>query len=411
MQEKKMPATKPSWARVEGPLEAYAEGFRAELLRLGHTPLTAAGQVRLMAHLSRWLAREGLDVAGLTPERVDAYFAERRAAGYANERTSRALRPLVGYLRRVGAGVGHTRAVPDTPVEALLARYAGYLATERGLAASTVALNVRLVRPFLVARAQARGGGLELDALTAGEVRGFVVEQSRRRPASVKRIATALRSLLRFAHVDGLTGQSLAGAVPRVAGWGLAGLPRALEPAQVAALLATCDPGAATGRRDAAILRLLARLGLRAGEVAALGLADIDWRRGQITVRGKGNRHDVLPLPADVGQAIVDYLADGRPPAALDRTVFIRAQAPYRALSPGGVIQVVVTAGRRAGLGRLGAHRLRHSAATAMLRAGGSLTEIGQVLRHRRSHTTAIYAKVDLDGLRQVARPWPGDAA
>jgi integrase/recombinase XerD len=220
-----------------------------------------------------------------------------------------------------------------------------------------------------------------------------------------------LRSLLRFAHVDGLTGQSLAAAAPRVAGWSQAGLPRALEPAQVAALLATCDPGTATGRRDLAILRLLARLGLRAGEVAALGLDDIDWRRGEITVRGKGNRHDVLPLPADVGQAIVDYLADGRPPAALDRAVFICAQAPRRALTPGGVIRVVVTAGQRAGLGTLGAHRLRHSAATAMLRAGGSLNEIGQLLRHRRPYTTAIYAKVDLEGLRQVARPWPGGAA
>lgn len=211
--------------------------------------------------------------------------------------------------------------------------------------------------------------------------------------------------------MDGLTGQSLAAAAPRVAGWSQAGLPRALEPAQVAALLATCDPGTATGRRDLAILRLLARLGLRAGEVAALGLDDIDWRRGEITVRGKGNRHDVLPLPADVGQAIVDYLADGRPPAALDRAVFICAQAPRRALTPGVVIRVVVTAGQRAGLGTLGAHRLRHSAATAMLRAGGSLNEIGQLLRHRRPYTTAIYAKVDLEGLRQVARPWPGGAA
>jgi integrase len=158
-------------------------------------------------------------------------------------------------------------------------------------------------------------------------------------------------------------------------------------------------------------LTVLARLGLRAGEVAALRLDDVDWRRGELRVRGKANRHDALPLPADVGQAVAGYLADGRPGAALDRTVFVRAQAPYRALKTGGVIQVVVVAGRRCGLGPLGAHRLRHSAATAVLRGGGSLEEIGQLLRHTRAATTAIYLKVDVEGLRRLARPWPGAAA
>lgn len=156
---------------------------------------------------------------------------------------------------------------------------------------------------------------------------------------------------------------------------------------------------------------MLIRLGLRAGEVAALALSDIHWRHGEITVRGKGNRCDRLPLPADVGEVIVDYLRDGRPERAQDRTVFARAQAPYRALTSNGVTTVVAIAGRRAGLGLIGAHRLRHSAATAMLSAGGSLTEIGQVLRHQHLLTTAIYAKVDHRTLRQLARPRPGDAA
>ncbi len=400
--------TSPSWARVDGPLAPYAGGFRVELERLGYTPLTAATHVRLMAHLSRWLAHEGAEVSGLTPALVEAYFTERRAAGYAGHVTGRALRPLLGYLRRLGVVPPAARPAAATAEERLLARYREYLLVERGLAETTADLNVRMVRPFLAGRATAEGG-LDLGHVTAGEVAAFVVAESRQRPKSVKRMVTALRSLLGFLHVEGLIGQSL--AVPAPAGWTQGGLPKALDGDQVAALLASCDPWTRTGRRDLAILTLLARLGLRAGEVAALRLDDIDWRRGEITVRGKGNRHDRLPLPADVGQKIVDWLQDGRPQAAQGRAVFVRAQAPYRALTSNAVTTVVVCAGRRAGLGLIGAHRLRHSAATAMIRAGGSLTEIGQTLRHVRPLTTALYAKVDVEALRQLARPWPGDSA
>ena len=299
---------------------------------------------------------------------------------------------------------------PSGPVEVLLARYQDYLLVERGLAASTAALDVRLARPFLATRVQS-DGQLDLAGLGAGDVAAFVVAQSRRQPRSVKRIVTAIRSLLRFAHVAGLIDQPLAEAVPSPAGWTLTSLPKGLSPSHVAALLAGCDRGNATGCRDFAILTLLVRLGLRAGEVASLALADVDWRRGELTVRGKGHREDRLPLPADVGQAIVDCLQQARPATASGRTVFVRAQAPYRALTSHGVTTVVLTAARRAGLGDVTAHRLRHTAATAMLHAGGSLTEIGQVLRHRRALTTALYAKVDVAALRVLARPWPGDAA
>jgi integrase/recombinase XerD len=403
--------TSPSWARVHGPLAPYAGGFRAELERLGYTPLTAATHVRLMAHLSRWLAREGAEASGLTPAVMDAYFAERRAAGYAGHVTGRALRPLAGYLRRLGVIPPPSPAAAASPGEQLLARYREYLFTERGLAGTTADLNVRMVRPFLAGRGTVKDGGVDLGHLTAAEVAAFVVTQSRQRPRSVKRMVTALRSLLSFLQLEGLIGQPLAAAVPSPAGWTQAGLPKALDGDQVAALLASCDLRTRTGRRDLAILTLLVRLGLRAGEVAALGLGDIDWRRGEITVRGKGNRHDRLPLPADVGQRIVAYLQDGRPEAAQGRAVFVRAQAPYLALSSNAVTTVVACAGRRAGLGLIGAHRLRHSAATAMLRTGGSLTEIGQTLRHARPLTTAIYAKVDVEALRQLARPWPGETA
>ena len=403
--------TVPCWAQVDGPLAGYADGFRAELNRLGYTPLTAAGHVRLMAHLDRWLAVRDLGASALTPAIVDTYFADRRAAGYVNERTPRALQPLVGYLRRLGVLAADGPVVGTTASERLLARYRDYLVRERGLAAATVELNVRLVRPFLLERTDARDGELDLGHVTAAEVAEWVVTQSRQRPRSVTRIVTAMRSLLGFLHVDGVLEQSLAAAVPSVPGWTLTGLPKWLTDDQLAALLASCDRDTATGRRDFAILTVLVRLGLRAGEVAALSLEDIDWRRGEITVRGKGNRHDRLPLPVDVGQVIIAHLGGGRPAAAQDRAVFLRAQAPYRALSSVAVTTVVAAAGRRAGIGRIGAHRLRHSAATAMLRSGGSLAEVGQALRHARPLTTAIYAKVDFEALRELARPWPGQSA
>jgi site-specific recombinase XerD len=402
-----MAKTKPSWPEVTGPLAEYAAGFRAELARLGYTPLTAAGQLRLMAHLSRWMTAEGLDARVLEMPAVERYFEARRSAGYVNERTVEALGPLLGYLRGLGAAP-LPPAAPATETGQLLDRYAGYLAAERGLAERTVALNVRLARPFLQQRAQEWDGRLDLRQLTAAEVRAFVLDQARKQPRSAKRIVTALRSLLRFLHVDGVISVPLAGAVPSPAGHALAGLPQALEPGHVEAMLASCDPATATGRRDRAVLLLLSRMGLRAGEAAALGLDDIDWRRGEITVRGKGGRQDRLPLPADVGAAIVAYLRDGRPASALDRTVFISAQAPRQALTYLGITTIVAEAARRAGIpGRVHAHRLRHSAATAMLRGGGSLTEIGQALRHARPATTAIYAKVDIDALRPLGRPWP----
>ena len=401
----------PCWARVCGPLEPYADGLRGELERLGYTPLSAAGHVRLVAHLSRWMIREDLSVSALTPAAVNAYFAERRAAGYYNSLTARSVRPLLEYLRELGV-VRAPEPVPATsPCERLLGRYRDYLLLERGLAASTVELNVRMVRPFLADYVRAGNGRLDLERLSAREVGAFVVAQSHTRPRSVGRLVTALRSLLRFLYVAGIVDRPLAEAVPAVANWSLSGLPKALSRDQVVALLISCDRGTSTGRRDFAILLLLVRLGLRAGEVAALSLDAIDWRRGEISVRGKGNRVDRLPLPDDVGEAIVDYLRDGRPRTAQGRMVFVWAQAPHRALSSTAVTTLVANAGRRAGIGLIGAHRLRHTAATAMLQAGGSLTEIGQVLRHRRVLTTAIYAKVDLQALRLVARPWPEDAA
>jgi integrase/recombinase XerD len=268
---------------------------------------------------------------------------------------------------------------------------------------------VDLVRPFVAG--QATADGVDLEHLSAGDVVGFVLASCRdRAPRTAQLTVTALRSLLGFLHLDGVLATSLAAAVPSVANR-RAGLPRFLEPDQVEALLASCDRDSTVGRRDFAMLTLMVRLGLRAGEVAALRLDDIDWRRGEIAVCGKGPRRDRLPLPVDVGRAVVDYLRHGRPASAADRCVFVRVKAPHLGLTPCGVSQVVVAASRRAGLGPLTAHRLRHTAATSMLRAGAGLADLGQVLRHRRPLTTAVYAKVDRDALRTLARPWPTGAA
>ena len=238
------------------------------------------------------------------------------------------------------------------------------------------------VRPFVASCAAA--GGADLRRLTAGDVTAFLTGESRRlAPKTAQRLATALRSLLRFWHVEGLISGPLDRAVPKVANR-RPGLPRPLEPAQVRALLASCDRGTAGGRRDLAMMTLLARMGLRAGEVAGLRLDDIDWRRGEITIAGKGNRRDRLPLPADAGEAVADWLRHGRPPTALDRSVFIRIKAPHQGLTAAGSRWLCSRPRQRAGLGVIYAHRLRHTAATAMLAEGGSLAEIGQVLRHRR---------------------------
>lgn len=400
----------PSRVLVSGPLEPYAGGFAAELSRQGYTRLSLVIQLRLLSHLSRWLASEGLESGGLSAAVAERFVAARRAAGYTTCRSIKALRPLLEYLRGLRAAPLPAAEAPTSPVDILLDRYRHYLAVERGLAPPTVRGYLDAVRPFVAGRMSPEGRALA--QLTSKDISAFVVATCPGRArGSAKLVVTALRSLLSFLHLDGVTARSLAAAVPRVASWRLAGLPKALDPLQVRRLRGSCDRRTTTGRRDFALLTLLARMGLRAGEVAALALDDIEWRSGELVVRGKGNRAERLPLPGDVGEALADYLRRGRPQTGVGRAVFVRIKAPHRALTSSGVSGVVAAAGRRAGLGVLSAHRLRHTAATAMLRAGAPLAEVGQVLRHRQPLTTAIYAKVDREALRLLARPWPGDAA
>ena len=401
--------SRPSRVRVNGPLAPHVGGFREQLTRLGYTPHSTSYQLQLMAHASRWLAGKGLDVDALTDARVKEFLDHRRAEGYTLWLSVRATAPMLAYLRGIGAAPDVTPTLAPTAAGVFVKRYGAYLVAERGLAKATVISYLHVARLFLEKRSSI--GELDLGRLTAEEIKEFdLVECASRSVGSAKYIVCGLRALLRYLYASGQINAALDAAVPSVAGWRLARLPKALTSAQVDALLASCDRRTNVGRRGFAVLKVLARMGLRAGEVATLELGDIDWSSGVLTIRGKGRRVEVLPLPVDVGEAIVGWLRRGRPHTEC-RHVFTRVRAPHLELTSGGISAIVHAACRRAGLAVIGAHRLRHTAATEMLRGGAGLTEVGQVLRHTSELTTAIYAKVDQDRLRDLARPWPRETS
>jgi site-specific recombinase XerD len=370
---------------------------------LGYTRRMVQRHLQLAGQLSRFLERRGLAAGELSLEAIEQFVSAVRAKNSSWRPTSKSLSWLVDYLRDIGVAPAPVVPPARSGQQELIERYREYLTVERGLEPVTVTNYVRVVSRFLTIHS-----GRGLDELSAADISRYMTSQCRQVSVrQAERIATGLRSFLGFALVEGLIGMPLTGAVPSVARWSGAGLPHGLTSKQVAALLASCDRRRALGRRDYAILVLLVRLGLRAAEVSALRLDDIDWRAGEIVVRGKRRTEHRLPLPADVGEAIAAYLQRGRPRRP-EREVFLRACAPLRGLTPDGVGEVVRAAGERAGLGSFGSHRLRHTAGTQMLQAGASLPEVAQVLRHRTVATTAIYAKVDHRGLRELVVPWPG---
>jgi site-specific recombinase XerD len=391
--------------RIGGPLAQYGSGFERHLAEQGYS--SGSDHLYVMAQLSSFLLDSGLSTSALSASSVLKEFPDwRRAQGYVSELSSLRMSQTLDYLVMIGAVTSAEAPRPATPVEELIERYRCYLVTERGLAAPSVRAYLEVADTFLLS-IHADGEPV-LGSVTAAVVTSFVLAECRRmKIASAKATTTRLRSLLRFVYVEGLTTCALADAVPSVASWSLGSLPRGLPPTAVTRLLKSCDRRRPLGRRDFAVLSLLSRLGMRAGEVAGLRLSDIAWRAGELTVRGKGQRTERLPLPVEVGEAIVAWLQRGRP-ACVSDSVFVRVRAPHRALSAGGVSAIVQRACQRAGLATVGAHRLRHSAATAMLRGGASLDEVGQVLRHERRQTTQIYAKVDRRALSAVVRPWPG---
>jgi integrase/recombinase XerD len=355
-------------------------------------------------HLGRWLERNALAVDQLTAEAVNSFLAE-----YRDDRgrlPGASAWPLLEYLR-AEAAVPPEPSVVLAPVEQLLREYRKWLLCERGLAPVTVRAGERLARRFLAQRVDAadpRG----VPGITAGEVNDFLVRECARLSRGSAGCCTyRLRSLLRYLAVRGLADPGLAHAVPHVARWREATIPQFPTRPQIDRLLGSCDRDDATGARDCAVLLLLARLGLRAVEVARLRLDDLDWRAGQIIVDGKAHRRDQLPLPSDVGEAIVEHLKH-RGRRRGQRHVFLTVRAPIRPLEPSGVRTIVRSACRRAGVERVPAHGLRHALASDLLREGASMLDIGQVLRHEHLESTAIYAKVDLQRLRLAASPWLG---
>jgi integrase/recombinase XerD len=393
--------------RVLGPLAPHADGVRSELSRLGYALGTVENHVRVMAHLSQWMADESVEPSALSQDRVEQFFAVLKRQ-WKRPPTAQTLGPMLRWLRECGFVPPLTSTTPRTPLDVLLKRYHDWLLEDRGLAFPTVRRYEAVARRFLQERRTVDGHSSGVDGLSGADVTDFLLDGcSRLAVRSAQHLVNDLRSLLRFLFLEGLTPTALATAVPPVAGWRDTGLPTMLTASDVSALLDSCDRGHPTGLRDFAILTLLARLGLRAAEVADLELGSVDWRAGEIVIRGKGHRVDRLPLPVDVGEALAAYLADGRPRGTV-RTLFLTSNGPPRAMRPQTISGVVRYACVRAHLPPVGSHRLRHALASELLRRGAALPEIGQVLRHRNLTSTTIYAKVDRVTLRAVAQPWPG---
>jgi integrase/recombinase XerD len=388
---------------VRGPLAPWQAGFERWLLGRGYLPSAVFHRCWLLAAMSLWLERRGLDARELTEERALLFVAERRAGGLKTWASERSVRLPLEYLREVGVIPAAVEVLDNGPVTPVLAGYREYLVLERGLAQSTIEHCLREARLFLGQLPD----GLEIGELTAADVSAFLARECPRRTGSGARSLTSkFRPFLRYLHVSGLIAAPLVWAVPRAATQRDRSLPRGLEPVIVTRLLSSCDRRRLLGQRDYAILLLLVRLGLRAGEVAAMTLEDVAWRRGEVLIHGKGNRQDVLPLPVDVGEAVVSYLSRrGRDEIP---AVFVNVRAPRGPLTRSAIKSIVRRACERSGVPVISPHRLRSTAATGMLAGGASLEEIAQVLRHRDVKTTSIYATVDRARLRPLARPWPG---
>jgi site-specific recombinase XerD len=359
-----------------------------------------------VVRLSRWLSSRGLLLKEFNEQQLERFQA--KYPDCARDGNLLTGHQLLAYLR--STSVIPPAPIDHNPVAELTRRYESFLLSERGLAPVTVVDHLRIVRSFLSQRFGKKP--LRLQELQPRDLHRFILGEARRISRSrAQKAAGSLRPLMRFLRQRGLIESDLVAAIPRVATWRLSHLPKFLPPEQIEQVLQSCDRCTAVGQRDYAMLLFMARLGLRSAEIAAMTLEDFNWERSEFIVHGKGPRHERLPLPRDVGTALLRYLRQGRP-ACSSRHVFVRMKAPFRAFSGADTVYMVVrSALERAGLNPpcKGGHLFRHSLATDLLRRGASLTEIGQLLRHRQQTTTQIYAKVDLKALHTLAQPWMGE--
>jgi len=390
-----------------GPLSPYINAYLVQIKEQGYAVGSINEQLRVLKMFGHWLQRRGREVGELD-EGIAGHFLRGIKRSYSQSYATPTLRRLLSVLRRIGA-TPEAEAPRPSASEQLACSYERFLLQERNLASQSVT-RLRLIASRFLAETIG-AGPLNLSELTAAEVTGFVQQQAPQHPSSSRNLVGGTRSFLRYLHYKGLVHTDLSLAVPKVANWALSTLPKHLPAAQVRTVLCHCNRSTGLGRRNYAILLLLARLGLRAGEVVRLDLEDIDWETARIKVCGKGQQWAQLPLPADAARAIACYLRRDRPRCAC-RRVFIRHHAPIQGLHRNSIANIVRDALAKAGIvsARKGGHLLRHSLATEMLRRGASIDEIGEVLRHKCPESTAIYAKVDFKSLRALALPWPGGA-
>lgn len=391
--------------RIGGPLGPFRDGVEHALRAQRYSEGRIDQLLLLMAHLSTWLAERGSDAGDLTGETVERFFIDHRAR-HRWCKSARSLTPVLAHLR----AIGEVPAVEVEPMarsaeEELLASFGHYLRDQRGLSETTVGIYRNYAG--LCVRAWWPDGKVIPEDLGVAEVVAVVRSGvDTMRPPSLRGMVTALRALLRFLQATGRTSRSLVEAIPAMASWPETALPAPVSAGAAARLVASCDTATVTGRRDAAILTMLTRLALRAGEVVAMTLDDVDWRAGELSIKGKGGRVDRLPLPADLGEALVVYLRDGRPVSNC-RAVFLKLVAPYGPLTSSAIADVVAAACDRAGMARFGPHRLRHLVATETHRADASLSEVAQLLRHATVSTSSIYAVPDPAAVAALAKPWP----
>ncbi len=388
-------------------LDRHIAPFLDTLPSAGYGPRSIALRRTFLRAFVAWtrdVARDPADV----DTHVAAFMARRRQRESQHKHERATVRRFIAWLRQRAVLPAAVRAT--SPVEAVVDRYVSYLRAGRGLAENSIAIYAPCARAFLVHHVEATGQ-LALDTLDAEAVRTFLLARvADRSTESARLLSIAVRSFLRFLFQRGVLARDLAPAVPMVRTYQQTGVPVVLSPAEVERALVTADTATPRGRRDLAILLLLARLGLRASEVLRLELADLHWRTAEIVIRGKGPRRDHVPLLADVGDALARYLREDRG-GNPSRQIFLRLIPPHVGLTrPCAIDHIVRLALHRAGIGphrgRV-AHLFRHSLATRMIRHGASMADIAEALRHRSQATTAIYAKVSFEALRTVARPWP----